>query len=88
MKIILQINLLLLGVTLIFNKTLNLMNHKSLNNPKSKIEVLKLIEMFNLKNICRKYNPNRLEKNSSKTSQTWYFSNLIIITDTLKICVQ
>nr|XP_034320385.1 uncharacterized protein LOC105331900 isoform X1 [Crassostrea gigas] len=43
---------------LIFDKELDSMNYKSLNNPKSRLELLRLIEILNLKDFFRENNPN------------------------------
>lgn len=43
---------------LVMNKDLDSMNYKHLNNPKARIEVLKLMETFNLVDIFRENNAN------------------------------
>lgn len=42
----------------IFNKNLDSVNYKGLNNPKSRLEVLRLIKILNLKDSFRENNPN------------------------------
>lgn len=43
---------------LVMNKDSDSMNYKHLNNPKARMEVLKLIDTFNLVDIFRETNPN------------------------------
>ena len=43
---------------LIFDKELDSTNYKNLNNPKSRLEVLKLMDALNLKDVYRENNPN------------------------------
>lgn len=52
------------------------MNYKGLNNPKSRLEVLRLIKILNLKDCFRESNPNL--KNSPARP------DFLLISDTLK----
>lgn len=63
---------------LVMNKDSDSMNYKHLNNPKARMEVLKLIETYNLVDIFRETNPNLKRytwrrKKPYKTSQTRFF---------------
>lgn len=44
---------------IVMNKDSDSMNYKHLNNPKARMEILKLIETFNLEDIFRETNPKR-----------------------------
>ena len=63
---------------LMLDKELDSMNYKNLNNPKSRMEVLKMIEILNLKDIFRENNPNLKrftwrKKNPIKQARLDYF---------------
>lgn len=42
---------------LVFDKDLDSMNYKNLNNPKSRLEVLKIMDTLSLKDVFREHNP-------------------------------
>lgn len=42
---------------LVFDKDLDSMNYKNLNNPKARLEVLKIMETLTLKDVYREHNP-------------------------------
>lgn len=70
---------------LIFDKELDSMNYKSLNNPKSRLELLRLIEILNLKDFFRENNPN-LKKYTwrRKTPVKQARLDFFLISDTLQ----
>lgn len=61
------------------------MNYKSLNNPKSRLELLRLIEILNLKDFFRENNPN-LKKYAwrRKTPVKQARLDFFLISDTLQ----
>lgn len=66
---------------LIMNMNLDSKNYKNLNNKKARQEVIKLIELFNLKDMFRQANPekNRIhmeKKKSDKTSNVRYLFDI------------
>lgn len=67
---------------LIYDKELDSMNYNRLNNPRSRLDVLRHIEMFNLKYICYVNNPNSkkkfLKKKKEKPSKISHTSFLFI----------
>lgn len=71
---------------LIMNMNLDSKNYKNLNDKKARQEVIKLIELFNLKDMFRQANPEKTEytwrkKNPIKQSRLDFF----LISDTLSI---
>lgn len=71
---------------LIFDKELDSINYNSLNDPRSRLDVLRHIEMFNLKDICSRKQSKFLKKSlkkkekPSKISHTSFLFNLRYIT--------